>query len=208
MSVRPISSGRERRGGFTLIEVMVAVGLTAVMLWGLLQLFTSATRFSSAVTNETEMAAAGRAALERMVREITAAQPPRTAYFTINNNADLDSIEFVAPTGADGSEMVHVKYHALSDGDGHLLARSSANIATSGSMTSAPGTYDDEASFGVRIEGLNIRHISQTGTISDSTWSDPASLPRAVLIELRLRDERGLARITLSSAATLVAGGI
>ncbi len=207
MSVCPISSRRERRGGFTLIEVMVAVGLTAVMLWGLLQLFTSATRFSSAVTNETELCAAGRAALERMVREITAAQPPRTAYFTINNNADLDSIEFVAPTGADGAEMVHVKYHALSDGDGYLLARSSADIGMGG-MNSAPASYSDEASFGVRIEGLNIRHISQTGTISDSSWGDPDSLPRAVLIELQLRDERGLARITLSSAATLVAGGI
>jgi hypothetical protein len=191
---------------------MVAVGLTAVMLWGLLQLFTSATRFSSAVTNETELCAAGRAALERMVREITAAAPPNVAYLNIDGSGGFDYIEFVAPVGKGGAEMLHVKYHALADADGYVLARSSAGVSGLAGMDAAPATYGEQASFGVRIEGLTIRHIPPGGSepshTSFSASGEDDLLPPAVLIELRLSDQRGLARITLSSAATLVAGGI
>ena len=113
-----------RSAGFTLIEVMVAVGLTAVMLWGLLQLFTSATRFSSAVTTETELCAAGRAALERMCYELSQAALPSVAYLYIDSDGSgFDTLRFVAPVGEGGKSYLHVRYRAIGSGTTRTLVR-------------------------------------------------------------------------------------
>ncbi len=196
------------RAGFTLIEVMVAVGLTSIMLWGLLQLFTSATRFSSAVTNETELCAAGRAALERMVREIGSAAPPDVSYLNIVKSAPFDTIRFVAPVADGGNTMAHVKYHVVTQGGRKILHRA---VEAGSGLSGAPATYDDDASFGLEVEALSIKHITSGGNVSSggvSVSGSGAISPRAVLIELRLRDRKGLARITLSSGAILPGGGL
>ncbi|NQT50512.1 prepilin-type N-terminal cleavage/methylation domain-containing protein [bacterium] len=200
-----------RRAGFTLIEIMVSVGLTSIMLWGLLQLFTSATRFSSVVVNETELCAAGRAVLERMVREISSAAPPAIAYLHIDDDStgNFDAIRFVAPVGNRGREMVHVKYHAVGTGGRRQLMRATEEDHALGSAPSAP-EYND-AAFGVEIEGLTIRYISATGAITSGNYSAAGLndvLPRAVLLEVHLREVNGLARITLSTGVILPAGGI
>lgn len=199
-----------RRAGFTLIEIMVSVGLTSIMLWGLLQLFTSATRFSSAVINETELCAAGRAVLERMVREISSAAPPAIAYLHIDDDSagNFDVIRFVAPVGDRGREMVHVKYHAVGTGGRRQLMRATEEDHALGS---APTTGYKDAAFGVEIEGLTIRYISVTGVITSGNYSAAgpnAVLPRAVLLEVHLREANGLARITLATGVILPAGGI
>lgn len=196
-----------RRGGFTLIEVMVAVGLTSIMLWGLLQLFTTASRFSSAVTNETELAAAGRAALDRMAREIGSAAPPDVSYLRIIKSPPFDTIQFVAPVADGGNTMAHVKYHVVTQGGRKVLHR---GVNDTSGLSSAPGAYDD-ASFGIEVEALQIRHITSSGNVSTSPVSVSGSgaiSPKAVLLEIRLRDTKGLARITLSTGAILPGGGL
>ena len=50
---------RARASGFTLIEVMVAVALTTLLLWGLLQVFREASRFSRAVQADSDLCAGG-----------------------------------------------------------------------------------------------------------------------------------------------------
>ena len=129
-----VSRRRRAARGFTLVELLVSVGLTAILLWGLLQLFTSATKFSSAVSTESELCGAGRALLSRMIREVTACAPLTTGYIRIVRTGDgFDSIQFVAPaSGAatqydkvplgsrgvadDGSQLVHIKYGPLAGG--------------------------------------------------------------------------------------------
>jgi prepilin-type N-terminal cleavage/methylation domain-containing protein len=206
----PLLRRPARTAGFTLIEVMVAVGLTAIMLWGLLQLFTSASRFSSAVTTEMELCAAGRAALDRVAYEIGQAALPDTAYLHIDHGDDgFDTIRFVAAAAEGGKKQVHVRFRAV--GTGSLRALMRGINATAG-LSSAPGedTYED-ASFGVQVESLRFHYISAGGVVSEGSISVAGSgstSPRAVLIQASLRDSRGLARITLSNAAALPGGGV
>jgi prepilin-type N-terminal cleavage/methylation domain-containing protein len=131
-----VSRRRGAARGFTLVELLVSVGLTAILLWGLLQLFSSATKFSSAVSTESELCAAGRALLNRIAREVAACAPLQSTsgYIRIVSTGDgFDSIQFVAPaSGAatqytqvpsgslsvadDGSQLVHIKYGPLTGG--------------------------------------------------------------------------------------------
>ena len=208
------------RAGFTLIEVLVAVGLTSIMLWGLLQLFTSATRFSSAVTAQIELAAAGRAALQRMTRELGSAAVLDVGYLYINNDPaegdsnDFDSIQFVAPVAEGGNKLAHVKYYCKQEVGRKILYRGyDDDTAPSESPSLTP------QSFGLPVEAFNIRHIAynHTSTISSGGLDCPKlkrepgevnNLPRAVLIELRLRDPNGKASILFSSGVYLLSSGL
>lgn len=199
------------RAGFTLIEVLVAVGLTSIMLWGLLQLFTSATRFSSAVTTEIELAAAGRAVLERMTRELGSAAVLDVGYLRIVDDDDgegFDSIQFVAPIAEGGSKLAHVKYYSTDDDGRQILYRGYDDDAA----PSAPPSLQPQ-SFGLAIEAFNIRHIAHnqfstisTGSLTCAHGGD--NLPRAILLELRLRDPAGKASILLSSGVYLPGSGM
>ncbi|MBM3957322.1 MAG: prepilin-type N-terminal cleavage/methylation domain-containing protein, partial [Gemmatimonadetes bacterium] len=109
-----------RSGGFTLVELLVSVGLTAVLMWGILQLYTSATRFSATMFTEAELVAGGRAALDRMSRELTSAATLDVGYIKMEftppdsnpvtfQPGTFDFIQFVAPVGTSG-QLAHVCY--------------------------------------------------------------------------------------------------
>lgn len=184
-----------RSAGFTLIEALVAVGLTTILLWGLLQLYTSATRFSSTVTLEAELCSAGRAVLERMTREIGSAsvRDDTHSLAIANMGSQFSSIAFYAPVGDDG-ELVLVRYYTQ-DVDGKRVL-----------MRDVEGT---DASFGLTVQRFTITAIDDDGTELASggkAFSD--ELPIAVNLELLLQDRDQRATIALSSSAFLPGSGL
>lgn len=199
---------RPRTSGFTLVEVLVAVGLTAILLWGLLQLFSNATRFSSAVSSESDLFAAGRAALERMVRELESAATLDVAYLRISDSGDFDTIQFVAPVAQGGTKLAHVKYYTK-DVDGAQVLHRGTNDTSS---LDSPAACDGK-SFGLAVERFNITYLAHDyggtehsgGLVAAHGGTD---MPRSVRIEVRLRDPKGQAAITLQSGAFLPGAGL
>jgi len=201
------------RTAFTLVELLVAVGLTSIMLWGLLQLFTSATRFSTTVAAESELCAAGRAILDRMSRELSRAANFDVGYIAIKNNGDFDQIQFVAPVADGGATLAHVGYYTEGVGASRVLKR---YVITSGSLKTVPTIpsgipSNKTASFGLEAEAFNIRYIEPPGRdfqqpVGEKDTFD--SMPTAIWLQLVLRDPKKQASIVLQSSATLFAGGL
>ena len=129
-----------------------------------------------------------------------------TGYLKITESGDFDTIQFVAPVDQAGTKLAHILYEAHDAGGRHILRR---GINDTAGLTSPASC--DSAPFGVEVEALNIRWMSRQGTIHSSSKNVTPSTtdsPCAVLIELRLRDPKGMGSITLSSAAYLPGAGI
>lgn len=225
------------RRGFTLVELLVSVGLTAILMWGILQLYTSATRFSSTMYTETELVAGGRAVLERICSELASAATLDAGYVQIIRDGNTgDTLQFVAPVGPDG-QMTNVCYQVRQDTDGTLMlyraVKAPVEYENTGvvkvpeppASAAEPGGFTFGA-LGVKVEALTIQYIdydSTTGTPQDvstvtdqrKTWRDAnvndssvPPLPRAILLELRLADGKGVVSMVLSSGAYLGGSGI
>jgi hypothetical protein len=106
------------------------------------------------------------------------------------NDPIFDQITFYAPVGDDG-EVVQVSYQASGTGSTRLLQRKAGT-----------GNW---ASFGVKVERLDITGLRADGTVSDGPYSD--ELPVAVTIEIRIQDAKERATIALTSSAFLPGGG-
>ncbi len=204
-----LKAPRKSPEGFTLVELLVAVGLTAILMWGLLNLYSFATRFSRTMFNEAELCAIGRAALDRLCRELASAAPLDVGYLQIKNNGVADEIQFVAPIG-DGATLAHLRYYL-------------------DTAATPPGLYraietpagDNQTPIGVNVIGFNVRYVEQGSATdtepaegSSTTWRDDdvtdgvQRLPRAVLVEITVADPASGAAVTLSSGATLGASGM
>ena len=199
------------RRGFTLVELLVAVGLTSLLLWGLLQLYTSATRFSAVMFTEAELVAGGRAVLDLMCRELMSAATRDVGYLKIADGGK--SIQFVAPVG-ENEQLAHVKYYV--DGSNVLHRALKEPVNDSDTQDTDPG---QGRSLGVQLARIKIERIDETSSgepqggdktyEKDTNPSDGiAPLPRAILIEVQVVDSKGQASITLSSGAFLGGGGI
>ena len=185
-----------RRAAFTLVEALVAVGLTSLMLWGLLQLFTSATTFSSTVTTEAELVSAGRAVLERMVRETSAASLLDSHTLVIGaDSGEFETLSCYAPVGNDGAEVVQVQYRATG-----------ASGSTTRALERKAGT-GPWAPFGLNVERLDISYIDANGTAGTGAKTFSTTPPLAIGIEIRMSDTKQRATIALTSSAFLPGSG-
>ncbi|MBM4032454.1 MAG: prepilin-type N-terminal cleavage/methylation domain-containing protein [Planctomycetes bacterium] len=214
---KPQARGRR---GFTLVELMVSVGLTAILMWGVLQLYSQATRFSATMFAEAELVAGGRAVLDRVCRELTSAATLDNGYLRIINDgtatAGHDMLQFVAPVGPD-NELAHVRYHVDNTG---MLCRSVLTPVETNNPSLVENAFPSPSPLGVALESMNIQYIDPdagTSELRDAsrTWRDENQtdptvprLPRAILIELRLADNKGTISIVLSSGAYLGGSGI
>ncbi|MBM4041925.1 MAG: hypothetical protein FJ290_25805 [Planctomycetes bacterium] len=228
-----------RRGGFTLVELLVSVGLTAVLMWGILQLYTSATRFSATMFTEAELVAGGRAALDRMSHELAGAATLDVGYLKIAFKTDanpitalpdnVDTIQFVAPVGTDGA-LAHVCYQ-LREMDAYgnrMLHRCIKEPVSDNAVPSAPTSTSSNgfisSPLGVRVRAMTMTYVDcdsasgtpLRGTSGDSKeWRDAdladantPRLPRAILLEIQLADNKGTISMVLSSGAYLGGSGI
>lgn len=223
---------RRSRHGFTLVELLVAVGLTSVMLWGILQLFSSATRFSSTVTAQAELCASARTVLDRMVREIQAAAPLDTGYLKIvdgtatidGETVDADTLQFVGRiTDSNGeTQLGHIRFD-VDNATGMVRRNIDPPDGPDGlDESQAVFAIGDAATFGLRIDGFNIRYIPVTGSSTekgvetsgtvtfreDSADQNLRQLPLALILELRCSDPQDKASVTLISSAPLAANGL
>jgi prepilin-type N-terminal cleavage/methylation domain-containing protein len=226
-SSRSFVQARGRRG-FTLVELLVAVGLTSVMLWGILQLFSSATRFSSTVTAQAELCASARTVLDRIVREVQAAATLDTGYLKIidqtDGTVDADILQFVGRiTDSSGNTRLgHIQF-AISSGTG-MIERNIDPPAGPDGLDESQASFAaaNAATFGLKIDGFNVRYIPMTGDSTeqgieqsgsvifeqDATDDDFRQLPLAIILELRCSDPQGKASVTLISSAPLAANGL
>jgi len=218
---------RARRGGtargFTLVELLVSIGLTALLLWGILQLYTSATRFSAAMFSEAELCAGGRAILDRLCHELTSAATLDVGYLKITNTGGFATIQFVAPVG-EGNALSHVLYKV--DTGEHVGYLSRGTMApVSNNQIPEQSAFEEEGEgkqyhpLGVKVDSFKIEYIdhgSSTGepVSTTKTWQDADAtdgtidpMPRAVLVEIAVSDPKGRASIVLSSGAFLSASG-
>ncbi len=231
-----------RSGGFTLVELLVSVGLTAVMMWGLLQLYTSATRFSATMFTEAELVSGGRAVLDRMSHELASAATPDTGYlrleFSVDGNpvtlqpGNFDFVQFVAPVGTDG-QLAHVCYRidksSIDAFGNYMLYRYTKEPVDSNAIPTAPETSEVTNGFvasplGVRVRGMTFTYVDYTSTSGaplrgnsgeEKKWrddnladADVERLPRAILVEIQLADNKGTISMVLSSGAYLGGSGI
>jgi len=211
----PRSSQRARLRSFTLVELLVAVGLTALLLWGILQLYASATQFSSTMFTQAELVAGGRAVLDRMCHELASSSTLEVGYLKITNNeSGFDIIQFVAPVG-DDNELTHVRYD-VETATGYL--RRSTKPAEDNVI---PTDYGSNVKpLGVTVQRFNVSYIDVGSASGDpletsNEWRDDnpddanvPRLPRAVLIEIRVADVKRKVGIVLSSGAFLGGSGI
>jgi len=215
------------RSGFTLVELVVAVGLTSIMLWGILQLFSSATRFSSTITAQAELCSSARAVLDRIVREVQSAAPLDVGYVKITTG-DTDTIQFVGLiTHNDGDGVVtergHIRFSV--DSTTGMIERTTQFVDSLAELKQHTTTFDSSlptctsATFGLEVEGFRVRYIPSVDPNEgeelhgDVTFHATENntihvLPMALVFELTCRDPRGLTRITLTSSAPLLASGL
>jgi len=207
------------------VELLVAVGLTAILMWGLLQLYTSAVRFSTAMFAEAELCAGGRAALDRLSHELTSAATLDVGYMTMTNNTGepsrmlIDEIRFVAPVGVD-NQLAHVRYYVDDKGE---LRRAVLEPSDGAPLSDKDATASlNGDTLGINVRRFNISYVESSGVIKgdddpfenlerphDTNPSDGVEpLPRAVLIEIQLVDPKEQASITLSSGAFLGGSGL
>jgi prepilin-type N-terminal cleavage/methylation domain-containing protein len=98
MTPRPsIPCARPRPSGFSLLEVMVAVSLLAVIIVGLLAMFFQVQRAFRAGTSQSDLMESGRAVMNLLTRELQEAAAARQPWMT--------NVAIVPPFGlADGQE--------------------------------------------------------------------------------------------------------
>lgn len=202
---------RARRGGFTLLELLAVVALTALVLTVAVDFYIDLSRHAQTATERTRAARRATAVLDRVAADLAlavlvvkpAARDPLShpwLFFAEARDDDVgaDRLKFVtynhrARSGdAHESDLAVVSYATrLTEGDSVELVRSSESRLPEGLDRSIPleeadGALllaDDLASFGVRL-------LAESGewqtTWDSSTVAQASQLPLAAEIEVAL----------------------
>lgn len=195
------------RAAFSLLELLVAVALTAVLMWGAVALYTAGARLAATATVEAELALNGRVALDLLTKDLARLAPLDQGYLDISGNVlgPCASIRFVAPIGPNG-EQAHVLYEVRNE----MLYRAILPGAGPGDAIPAAADYSLVSPLGIRVQELVVERLDSTGLPirDDRTWtSEHHDLPKGILVTLRLCDARGRINLVLSSGAVIRAAG-
>ena len=193
-------------GGFTLLEVLVALALLAVIATALY-----GTYFTLFQGRETTVAGMDerrtiRDTLDRLRRELSAAwtrQGDERLRFVVEDRDQFGkpasrlifaTIAGPAPAGQAVSDQVAVEYAVVAKGEKMILARSARDLYLTGKPLQYPQMED--------IEGFLVE-CSPDGTKWVKSWDTALNggLPKAVRVTLQLRE--GEAKVAYSTLATL-----
>ena len=135
----PISNFESRRAraesrAFTLIEMMITVGLLGFIIVGLVGMFVQTQRAVRVGTTQTDVLAAGRAVMDVITREIEEAGPANLGN-TVNFSVTFDAYSTNAlPSTTTGRvNVMHdffhlIKYNQLWFGEGYVIAALTNNV--------------------------------------------------------------------------------
>ncbi len=192
--------------GFTLLELLVAIGIVAVLLSILYSTFNAVVRSTEQVEDVAEVSLMARISLSLMTRDLRSAywrppQPGIPSGFSLFVGTDeerdgrpSDSLSFTALSHArviDGNQdpaLSHLDYALAAVPDQStwvLLHREETNLL------SLSGVTLEEFELAEKIHGLNLRYFD--GEIWSNEWDavERNALPKAVEIRIIFRDGSG-----------------
>lgn len=203
-----------RRDAFTLVELLVAMALTAVLAWGVVVLYQSSMRVASTAALEAELVQHGRAALDRLCGDLEQLEPPAAGYLRIESGTatgtGFDGLRFVAPIGPEG-RRAHVPYQVRDLPRRPRMLCRLMRWPVEDAEIPADDAYGQVAPLGVRLDHLSIEWIGLDGAtaIGGRTWrAADGCYPRSVLVTIGLSDPHGRVRLVLTSGAVLRTSGL
>ena len=205
-----MSAPRRRRGGFTLIEVLVAVSILAIVVgltWGSFQ---QTFKAKATIEGNAVRYHSVRLALERLTRELTMAylsqnedptQQDRRTFFIGKRKGDVDEIRFSMMghqrlyADADEGDTSQVSYYGARDRDTgklNLMRRETRRLGIV-KIEQAPGRADMLCDDVVRLQldfydARDKQWREEWSTASADGQAD--RLPSRVKITLTVHDER------------------
>lgn len=200
----------KRAAGFTLLEVLGAMALLALLLLGVYSGVRSATHTVQAGTVKIEQLDEVRSAQQFLRRELAQAMAQPIAHDSDGNNiyfvGSESEMRFVAPLpgylGRMGPQLIQLKLVPGDEGKGERLEASLAVLPPDGS---APKLLGDPQVLvdGIKGGGFSYRGVNQQGQPMDwqSDWKYTGTMPNVVSINLSLGGGR---EWPLMSASLLV----
>lgn len=194
---------RMQRNGFTLLEILIALSILAIVLTVLFKTFQATLTAVAAVDEETEVYRMARIAMDLIGTDLRSTywreDEPRTSFTGVDGgegDAAADSLQFAAlvnqtvATGGEGVALASVGYH--------LTAMDAAESEPGAPtlfylMRDAVGSAGaaERVDVGERVVGFNLRYF-QAGIWHDALDSAAAKkIPEAVEIELVFRSAAG-----------------
>jgi general secretion pathway protein J len=200
--------------GFTLLEVVISVGILAVILTIVYNTFNSSMKAFTAMENQGDAYAQARIVLNRMSEEIASiyfsAENPNTGLLGEDRDEyDLpaDSLHFTSLShirwvkDSRESELCEIGYYLEKDEEtGFLFRREDWNV----DGTLEEGGITLELAEG--IDGLNFRYYDGEEWVDEWDSRIKKGLPKAIEVELIIRDPRRT-RITFRNKFTVPIAG-
>ncbi len=199
---------RTTNGGFTLIEVLIAIFIGAIILTVLYASFFQIVKAKERVEEELELYHEARVIMSKMTKDIVTAFPRglvnsdetniTTPFFLGTRDGNYSSLSFTALSRTPGhnskeSDQTEISYYLEPIPNSDLFAlmrRDNPTIDNEEGGTQYP--------LSERIAGFNLAYITGTGSEDETgeyayEWNsnETASMPAGVYIELILRNPRG-----------------
>ncbi|MBW2059937.1 MAG: prepilin-type N-terminal cleavage/methylation domain-containing protein [Deltaproteobacteria bacterium] len=182
-----------RRTGLTLLDLLVAMAILAVILTSIYWVFANHQRSVEAASESRDAYGQGRIILDRMVRDLAGAWLPagnrlKTGFSYIfdgqKDRLNLITTARLSPDIAPGLDLVEVGYRTVENEDGEELTLLRRQDRTPDGEALEGGT---EIFLTRSLRHFEISYINRLGE-ELSTWQakDAGGLPRAVRINLTL----------------------
>jgi len=183
----------KKRTGLTLLDLLVAIALLAIILTTIYWVFANHERSVEAASESRDTYGQGRLILDRLARDIAGAWLPANKrpnssisylFSGQENGVDFITTAKLSPDTAPGLDLVEVGYHAIEneDNDDFTLVRRQDQ------------TPDDNATEGgsniiltKALNAIQLSYINRLGEVM-TTWQaeESSGLPHAVRISLTL----------------------
>lgn len=186
---------RKSEQGFTLLEVLIAVALLALLSGALYGTYFSVQRGSDAVRERTEPLRDARMALDLLRRELSAAcytQDNDRLHFIVEDRdlfgkpaSSLDFTAFTVPRSGSvpSSDAMAVRYRPVRDADEHLiLSRESRDLYLNAKTRPYPFTGE--------IEGFLVECYNGSAWVRSWDTRLNGVLPKAVRVTLQLKGDQ------------------
>jgi len=170
LNVKKVANSCQSQHGFTMVELMIAIGLSAGLLFGVLQIFETNRRSSSIQYALSEVQEGGRFAVEMISRDIRMANT-----WGCNQNrhgVDLTDTVFEDLTPLPAPAGVQVQW-----GRGGVVGRDNVGALTVGTVTVEPGTDEFSLRGSFIIPNAIIRQPYMANPASNIIVAVGADIP-------------------------------